>query len=539
MSERSWSKKLSAYLDGELSLAEKLAVERALAKDTQLAKHLAELKTLTSLLQSLPRVSAPAATIRKLLKRIVRSDRSLVDAYFDQELSGREKQIVERYLLPRPKAKEALKETERTSGALDALPRMRAPEDSQARLLASLANDEILADLPSGDAIPANTAKPPGKRRPYHELLSAYLDNELPASLRPTIEKKLRESANARRVLGELEALRAMLQSLPHQPAPPQATGRLLRKLRSETASRAIPETAAASLDLGWSAAESGSARRHVLGRSKVQRIVGVCVSTAVALGFLFMLPGIWHGTSPVPLADSTEILAPPAAPAEAIYVKDSGPRTEPSEVRALPEPGLAIEPQWADLSENQDLPIEGLAGLSLVELAKLDGGNIRLWSGNTATALDRLWIVLHDNEASIRTDESSSEVNPPREQTTIVASISPLQLAEILRDLIYAEKNRQLFARVDVEDDLPAEETEGSEKPTHQLVARIETANPVAMPLPSGSKVLEPNESGPLFPPMVPSNKPPKPSAKAKERPASEDPLPRRITVSFVLETE
>lgn len=153
--------------------------------------------------------------------------------------------------------------------------------------------------------------------------------------------------------------------------------------------------------------------------------------------------------------------------------------------------------------------------------------------------AIDRLWIVLNDNEASIRT--TSPEAGDDSEadgqaDTTIEASVSPHQLADILRDLVYAEKNRQLFARVDVEDDLSVDGAQ-SVGAKHQLVARIETANPVAMPL-LNTKPPKDSATGPLFPPKAEPKVRPKRELKRQAK-LVERPLPNRLKIRFIIETD
>jgi len=66
------SEQLSAYLDGELSDAERAGLEQALAKDAELAKELARLQATRALVRSLPREEAPADFTRAVVARLER-----------------------------------------------------------------------------------------------------------------------------------------------------------------------------------------------------------------------------------------------------------------------------------------------------------------------------------------------------------------------------------------------------------------------------------------------------------------------------------
>jgi hypothetical protein len=66
------SEQLSAYLDGELSDAERAGLEQALADDRKLTRELAELRMTRALVRSLPREEAPADFARRVMARLER-----------------------------------------------------------------------------------------------------------------------------------------------------------------------------------------------------------------------------------------------------------------------------------------------------------------------------------------------------------------------------------------------------------------------------------------------------------------------------------
>lgn len=72
MSKRKNNEQLTAYLDGELSEAERRRVEQSLAGEPALAKELAELRAVRDMVRHLPREEVPADFARRFLGRLER-----------------------------------------------------------------------------------------------------------------------------------------------------------------------------------------------------------------------------------------------------------------------------------------------------------------------------------------------------------------------------------------------------------------------------------------------------------------------------------
>ncbi|MBN2216280.1 MAG: zf-HC2 domain-containing protein, partial [Pirellulales bacterium] len=117
-----------------------------------------------------------------------------------------------------------------------------------------------------------------------HELLSAYLDGELPAEERARVERWLDEDAAARRRLDELRAVTVSMKNLPAHRLDEDLSARVLRAAEH----RILAEPAATADDAPRPAAtdETRSTRR-ILRRFLTPRAIawsGVAIAVAILL---------------------------------------------------------------------------------------------------------------------------------------------------------------------------------------------------------------------------------------------------------------
>ncbi|TWT77613.1 hypothetical protein Pla123a_14090 [Posidoniimonas polymericola] len=79
--------------------------------------------------------------------------------------------------------------------------------------------------MPPGD----NPTAAPSSQEDWDELLSAYLDDELPPEERAAVDEHLAGNADARRLLAELRALTETLHQVPHEAVPRSMTDAVLQ----------------------------------------------------------------------------------------------------------------------------------------------------------------------------------------------------------------------------------------------------------------------------------------------------------------------
>lgn len=158
MNAKQFEKLLSAYLDHELTESERLDVEKQL-EDAAPASLFEELRRVSQELRQLPSASLPPNFLREVLARLqghelaAGSSEGAVSelmghpqlalmAYFDGELTQRQRRSVEELLLTVSKHRKTLLQIAEVSSELAELPRLEAPsnfrEQLQARLRAEI-----------------------------------------------------------------------------------------------------------------------------------------------------------------------------------------------------------------------------------------------------------------------------------------------------------------------------------------------------------------------------------------------------------------
>ena len=73
------------------------------------------------------------------------------------------------------------------------------------------------------------------------EQLSAYLDGELDEASRADVFARLERDPEAVRLLNEFRETRALLQDLPHAPAPPEVIGHVMAAVHQRASRRQSP----------------------------------------------------------------------------------------------------------------------------------------------------------------------------------------------------------------------------------------------------------------------------------------------------------
>lgn len=147
----------------------------------------------------------------------------MLSAYLDGELSSEERQEVERKLAVSDELRQLLSQLRQLSDDLQKLPKYRLGEPVYNRILSEI---EQLSQAPSSDEHELEFAD---------ELLSAYLDEELPDADRQRVELELESSPEYRQTLGELRKLRDTLQSLPTYQLDDGFADRVVRRAERET----------------------------------------------------------------------------------------------------------------------------------------------------------------------------------------------------------------------------------------------------------------------------------------------------------------
>jgi len=141
----------------------------------------------------------------------------------DGELSSEERQEVERKLADSDELCQLLSQLRQLSDDLQKLPKYHLGEPVYDRILSEI---EQLSQAPPSDERESEFAD---------ELISAYLDEELPDADRQCVEQRLESSSECRQMLGELRKLQETLQSLPTYELDDGFADRVVRRAERET----------------------------------------------------------------------------------------------------------------------------------------------------------------------------------------------------------------------------------------------------------------------------------------------------------------
>jgi anti-sigma factor RsiW len=212
---------VSAYLDGEVTAAERRRVEEWLSSEPAVQRVHAQLLNLRLEIEAMP---APAAqlsaeqTLEGVFAKLDSSAQSepaalglepdrfeLVSAYLDGEVTAAERQQVEEWLLSEPAVQRMHAQMLNLRLEIEAMP---APA---AQLSVEQTLEGVFAKLDSlAPASAAHTLK-----RDRFELLSAYLDSEVTAGERQEVESWLACDAEVQGLYARLLSLRSGLQNMP------------------------------------------------------------------------------------------------------------------------------------------------------------------------------------------------------------------------------------------------------------------------------------------------------------------------------------
>lgn len=194
----------------------------------------------------------------------------MLSAYLDGELSSEERHEVERKLAESSELRQLLGQLRQLSDDLRLLPRYRLGEPVYDRILSEI---EQLSKASADDA-----------QEPLlpDELISAYLDGELPDADRQRVEHQLETSAEHCQLLDELRGLHDTLRSLPKHQLDDGFADRVVRRAERETL-----------LGSSTDAAEVTTAPRpvSVAKRSRWRVYVWAAVTVAAIVALVFSLP--------------------------------------------------------------------------------------------------------------------------------------------------------------------------------------------------------------------------------------------------------
>lgn len=134
---------LSAYLDGELSQAERESVEWHLKECEVCRSELKELQEAKRFALQLSEVQPPLSLRQRIMARVEREKecqtvRPLIGAYLDEELTQAERRQVERHLTMCKDCHEELETEKKVREVLQILPEVEPPLNLRARIYASI-----------------------------------------------------------------------------------------------------------------------------------------------------------------------------------------------------------------------------------------------------------------------------------------------------------------------------------------------------------------------------------------------------------------
>lgn len=303
---------LTAYLDGELSPARGQLVEQALKSHPDLRRELEQLRQISALLASLPKMSLPEAERRRLaeidpslppLEANEEEIYRLVVAHAYGELEAAEVKRLQELLESEPRWKDELDRHRRIRRRLGELTGRVLSDDEWRKLLASMQQ-----------RLERSTVR---RRKPLGEYLSGYLDGELSERRRAMIEDRLEQKESARRQLEDLRRVSQSLTQLVRLSAPESLVQKTLAQLESAQPADVRPSSTTPEITV-WVDDEAVSARPRR--RRNWTALAVAAGSVALTLGL-----GIYVGLQPV--ARDRE------RPSQQLAERDPSPRRPPANV--------------------------------------------------------------------------------------------------------------------------------------------------------------------------------------------------------------
>jgi anti-sigma factor RsiW len=301
-------------------------------------------------------------------------------------------------------------------------------------------------------------------------LISAYAAGDLAPRRREVVERLLRQSAEARELLRELQANARLLRSLPQRPAPVDFTDRVLRALPDEQPI------------IRLDAVRRHSAVRH----SPVARVVAAAVMIAGTIGTALILSLPSEPDNPnrdltretpeqgeavavrTPRPDAVqpgedELTFPPddPAPVPSAVVKSAPGTTPPSPTPSRPVARPAdvlgnrplATPDLVQVSPPRlmTLPLRGLGSATASKLrqefAKGDAHRVDLFTRDPAKAVERMRVVCKGLGVRLLVDPTAQEALKQKVPTSFIFQCDDLtgvQWERVLRFLGTADKRAE-----------------------------------------------------------------------------------------------
>jgi len=270
---REYVELLDAYLDDELSVDERAALERHLAVCIDCARALTELSHLVAGLKSLPRLMPVGKIDFSFLDKVQKPFNcapiiQLLDSYHDAELAADERALVEKHLAECAPCAGKLAEIERLVLELKALPKLSPSRDIVGGL-----------DFSAVSLRAAGAANCEG----IIELLDSYHDGELGKEEKLLVENHLAACDICPERLAKIKRLVESVKSLPRLQAARDIVGSIdFESLSTKSVVQAAPRSNVVSLSVA-------APRSNVLPFGRTMRI-GLCTVAAAAVALIVCL---------------------------------------------------------------------------------------------------------------------------------------------------------------------------------------------------------------------------------------------------------
>jgi anti-sigma factor RsiW len=155
-------------------------------------------------------------------------------AYAYGELDETSSRQVERFLLTHREYRVLLEEHRRIAAAVGSMARRPAPKETIDRILERLRREP--ATVANAKAPDGGRGSAAGGKRPFGELLTAYVDGEVPEYKRRRVEVQAARDARVQRLLSSFERIHEALSHLPRQEAPAGLLAKCLDRIRETSA---------------------------------------------------------------------------------------------------------------------------------------------------------------------------------------------------------------------------------------------------------------------------------------------------------------
>lgn len=233
MTERELEILVAAFYDGELSSGKRRVVADLLRQDDRAARYLLDLQNLGRQLRALPFYGKPANLSLKsqghveangldpgdFLFGLANAPEQVLAAHADGSLSSTQRTELEAWLQSQPNQRLELESLQRSRTALAALPRLAMPKqvgDSIRNAIRAeagrMAADRAAAKAKEERRPKSSTVMP--NRWSFGEVLTSYLDGELPARRQRMVERALARSKRGRLFLRHHAEIKQLLGEL-------------------------------------------------------------------------------------------------------------------------------------------------------------------------------------------------------------------------------------------------------------------------------------------------------------------------------------